>query len=597
MRFRLRTKETLAATALTCVVVALTALLQLLQVARLTSEEAARVADLTARQLYEQSRRALARTGRTPPWTALRADRELRALIDASVSYAPDLVYVLLADPDNTARVHSERAREGSRTPPRPALSDLVSANPLHRLFDLFQPGQLFETALPLDLDGRPFGSIRLGISTSLLHREVVRAARQTAILAGVALPIAWVFAILFTHLALQPIRRVTRAVARLRVGEAAPSSDLGRETEFQELARQLELLGEKLQAGGVAQGDESRFQTIVDHLEDGFMFLTTDNRIVYLNAAAEALLMGGIAEVGRPVSDVLGVDHPICGLLQKIQAGEGGARNTIVRLPDPAGAREILVSAVQLTNAREAMGTMVLLKDLESIKNLRSLVTYSAKLSALGRLTSGVAHEVKNPLNAMAIHLELLREKLGPDAALVQENLHVLQNEVGRLDRAMQSFLQFMRPQELSPADVNLNDLLAQIVALLTPEWEPRGVRFEWRPDSGLGPVVADHELLHQAFLNIALNACQAMPDGGTFRIATHQDGAMAQITFRDEGVGIPAEDLEKIFKLYYTTKPDGSGVGLSLVYRIVQLHDGSIEVASTPGQGTTFTVQIPMA
>lgn len=223
--------------------------------------------------------------------------------------------------------------------------------------------------------------------------------------------------------------------------------------------------------------------------------------------------------------------------------------------------------------------------------------MTASAKLSALGRLTSGVAHEVKNPLNAMAIHLELLRKRLGPDATPVQENLDVLHNVIGRLDRAMQGFLKFVRPQELAPTAVYLNDLLGQIVALLSPEWEPRAVQFEVHPDPTLDQVVADPELLHQAFLNIALNACQAMPHEGTIQIATQREGTMVRISFHDEGVGIPAEDLEKIFSLYYTTKPDGSGVGLSLFYRIVQLHDGSIEVASTPGQGATFTVLIPCA
>jgi signal transduction histidine kinase len=598
MDFRLRTKETLAATALTFLVVATTALLQVLQITRLSTEEASRAADLMARQIYTQGRRVLARGTGQSPWEALRADRELRALIETSVSYAPDLVYVLVADRGDLVWLHSEHAKEGSKLPARPNLRHLTLANPLDRLFGLIHQGQVYEAVLPLDLDGRPFGSIRLGVSTSLLQQELWKSLRQTAVLAGVALPVAWVFAMLLTHLALQPIRRVTREVERLRRGEAPPArAALGREVEFQELAAQLDLLGEQLQAGPKSGGGEGRFQAVVDRLEDGFVFLTADQRLLYLNAAAESLLAPtGGAVVGRPLADVLGPDHPIRTVLQKARAADGALRNTIVQVPGAAGAREVLLSAVPLKDAQETMGTMLLLKNLESIKTLRSLVSYSAKLSALGRLTSGVAHEVKNPLNAMAIHVELLREKLGPEAGMVQENLDILQTEVGRLDRAMQGFLKFMRPQELAPAAVDLNELLGRIITLLAPEWESQGVRFDFQPDPDLPPIMADGELLHQAFLNIALNACQAMPTGGTCQIATHRDGdATARISVSDQGVGIPPEDRERIFALYYTTKPEGSGVGLSLVYRIVQLHDGSIEVTSEPNLGTTFTVQLP--
>ena len=259
---------------------------------------------------------------------------------------------------------------------------------------------------------------------------------------------------------------------------------------------------------------------------------------------------------------------------------------------------REFLVSRFAVADAERTMGTMVLLKDLDSIKTLRSLVSYSAKLAALGRLMSGVAHEVKNPLNAMTIHLELLKERLGASTKGVQENLDVIGSEIKRLDRAVQGFLKFMRPQELALTAVNLNELLRGLGALLQPEWEPAGVRFDLELGSTLYPITADEELLRQAFLNILLNSCQAIPEGGAIRIATAlEQGEWVRVTISDEGTGIPAEDLDKIFRLYYTTKAEGSGIGLSMVYRIIQLHDGSVDVASEVGRGTTFTVRLPIS
>ena len=145
-----------------------------------------------------------------------------------------------------------------------------------------------------------------------------------------------------------------------------------------------------------------------------------------------------------------------------------------------------------------------------------------------------------------------------------------------------------------LSPVD--LNALLQNIVTLLGAEWQKAGIRFAFKPASSLPSITGDEESLHQAFLNILLNACQAMPTGGTVRITTEPEGrGTVKVVIADEGGGIPSEDLEKIFTLYYTTKPEGSGIGLSLVYRTVQLHDGSIDVSSEIGRGTTATIRFP--
>jgi len=239
----------------------------------------------------------------------------------------------------------------------------------------------------------------------------------------------------------------------------------------------------------------------------------------------------------------------------------------------------------------------VVLLKDLESIKTVQSLVSYSAKLAALGRLTSGIAHEVKNPLNAMMIHLELLKDRLEGAPGEVQRSLEVMGGEIRRLDRVVQGFLRFMRPQDVAFKTLDLNALLASVAALVEAECAGRGIRFVSALDPALPAISADEELLRQAFLNILQNACQAMPDGGVVTVRTERLGKESiRVAVEDQGVGIPPEDLDKIFKLYYTTKPDGNGIGLSIVYRIVQLHDGLIEATSQAGQGTTMLVRLPV-
>jgi len=153
------------------------------------------------------------------------------------------------------------------------------------------------------------------------------------------------------------------------------------------------------------------------------------------------------------------------------------------------------------------------------------------------------------------------------------------------------------MRPQELALTSVDLNGLLRELEALLRPEWQNAGVQFVADLDPELHSIRADEELLRQAFLNILLNACQSMPKGGTVRTSTALDqGEYVRVAISDEGTGIPPEDLEKIFSLYYTTKAGGTGIGLSLAYRFVQLHDGSIDVSSEVGNGTSFVVRLPL-
>jgi signal transduction histidine kinase len=268
--------------------------------------------------------------------------------------------------------------------------------------------------------------------------------------------------------------------------------------------------------------------------------------------------------------------------------------------------------------------------RNLAYLSRMQSTLAYSRKLVALGRLTAGIAHEVKNPLNAMMIHLELLRTKIRnglvaparetqplaatgtaglapsagrPAAALTPgvqgalQHVEIIESEIRRLDEVVQGFLKFSRPEDLRLQPVRLAAVFDEILPLMEPEAKKNNVRVEIDCPSSL-TVNADGAMLRQAFLNLALNACQAMPTGGSLRLACAPiKRDRVEVRFEDTGVGIPPQNLEKIFDLYFTTKDHGTGIGLSMVYRIIQLHDGEIEVQSTPGRGATFRVLLPKA
>ena len=234
-----------------------------------------------------------------------------------------------------------------------------------------------------------------------------------------------------------------------------------------------------------------------------------------------------------------------------------------------------------------------------DSVKRTQ-LLELSRRVTALGRLTAGVAHEVKNPLNAMMIHLELLKQKLeeGADAQSAGSHVDVISREIRRLDDVVQGFLKFAKPEELSFQAIDAQEITGDILKTLAPEADAAGVELVTECSAEVPAIEADPTILRQALLNLAKNALQAMTSGGrlTVSCAPTKDGRV-EIRIADTGVGIPAENLAKIFDLYFTTKEHGTGIGLSLVYRTIQLHNGDIDVESTPGVGTTFIIKLPPA
>jgi PAS domain S-box-containing protein len=599
MRIGIRVKEAVVVTLLTLLVVATTTLIHLSHLSRVVAVEASRQAELIARQIYAQSRAAIAAAPSADPLEILRGDRELRNLLDSSVGYSPHLLYAMVADQTGRIVLHTERAKQGAPAPIYPGLAALADLDPVSRFRELYRGARTYEASLPLALNGAPFGSIRLGVSTTLLRRELGASLRQSLTLAGIALPLAWLAAMLLARVTLRPVRALAGQVDRIRRGEWTPEPAAAGGDEFQELSAQLTRLGREMHADRIATlSEKAHLQHVVDQLEDGVIFMSREMRILFYNKVAEEVIGRPLEEaVGESLAELLPASHALRPLVERALEGGTGFRNATVAMAVGARRRDYLVSAFPVEDAHEVMGAVVLLKDLESIKTVQSLVSYSAKLAALGRLTSGIAHEVKNPLNAMMIHLELLKDRLEDAPKQVQASLEVMGGEIRRLDRVVQGFLRFMRPQEVAFKTIDLNGLLQSVQALVEAEWQSRGVRFAVDLDPRLPQISADDELLRQAFLNVMQNACQAMPDGGCLTVKTERLGReWVQISVRDEGVGIGPEDLDKIFKLYYTTKPDGNGIGLSLVYRIVQLHDGAIEAESEPGRGTTMLVRLPV-
>jgi signal transduction histidine kinase len=238
----------------------------------------------------------------------------------------------------------------------------------------------------------------------------------------------------------------------------------------------------------------------------------------------------------------------------------------------------------------------LLTLRDIESFERIGSHLELSERLAALGRVTAGVAHEVKNPLNSMRLWLEVLKANM-PIEPEPQQAVKMLDSEIDRLDHAVKTFLNFTKPVEVNLEETDLRALLEEVLDAARPAIVKAGVELRVEFGSSHPYVLIDRQLIQQAFLNLVLNACDFTEPGGQVTLSLNHAGESAAITVADSGKGIPLENQKKIFQLFFTTRPGGTGIGLANTFRFVQLHNGRIEFNSEAGRGTIFRVELPLS
>jgi signal transduction histidine kinase len=337
----------------------------------------------------------------------------------------------------------------------------------------------------------------------------------------------------------------------------------------------------------------------VLGGLDDGLLLFSVDGRAVMVSPAVERFLsMPSDQLLGRRAEDIFPPDHEVREAI-KLRDGEfqpvASAEVVLSGLDGPP--RRVGVSVEVIGEGDARMGTLVKFKDLESRERIGTQLQVSERLANLGRITAGVAHEVKNPLNSMRIWLENLKASMPDVDGLQLQAVRVLDTEIDRLDSVVKRFLDFTRPPEMHQEESSLKEILEEVLVVQRPEFDKANIKVESRLDSGVANVLVDRPLLMQALINLLVNALEAMPGGGHLFVALRRRGEMAEIEIRDTGRGIAPEHRQRIFQLFFTTRPGGSGIGLASAFRTVQLHNGSIEFESEVGRGTTFRINLPLA
>jgi signal transduction histidine kinase len=587
-------------------------LLHVTFVARVLLEESRARAELLANTVFQRAKDVV--PGQADPWAAIRADGGLRAILESS-AFARNVTYAAICNVDGVAEAAWDPSREGKVLPPAGDLDALVRKRGVQQLMSIYaSSGKTLEVRQPLLLGGAAFGTIRIGMSTLLVREEFSRELWLVGVTGLVALLVAVFVSAGFARLILRPIHVIKSGLTRLGRGEFGVRLDLPQQDEFGELGSFFNVVSAQLSAGRSQLADQKAgLPSAVERIEDEVAIFNPAGELLFANPAMLATLPR--EPIGRTLDDLLADGHPYRDLVrQAVVSGESSGPVTADVPPPADGAEAQAAGGERLAMAHaikdrggQPVGVMLVARDVAALGRVQSMLNYSRKLVALGRLSAGVAHEVKNPLNAMTIHLELLEQKLrraaeaaaeGPDLGPALEHVRVIGGEVQRLDQVMQGFIKFNRPEDLLLQAIPVSSLVDGVVRVISPECASAGVTVVTAGLDGLPDINGDPEMLRQALLNLALNARQAMPEGGTLRIsAAAVRGRRVEILVEDTGIGIKPEHLGRIFDLYFTTRARGSGIGLSMVYRTVQLHDGEIEVQSTEGRGTTFRIVLPQA
>lgn len=456
----------------------------------------------------------------------------------------------------------------------------------------------------------KPLLYVRVIVVPSLIRNEMIPTLKQNAKVAAFSVIGAVIITFLFSTLAFRELGHIGHMLDLAARGEfetETPAPEKPATDELSVMASKVSLLGQRLRGAQYEVSDlRGNIDRLLQDLEDAVFIFNRERCLVFASGSVEKFRGKNRADLpGLTISDVFPPSTTLGLLIAQASQTGRTVRNRRVPFGAPGenlgGLAVVLLSVDILESLPGATGpgsgVLVRLRDPEAQRKIGRELQTADRLAAISRVSGGVAHEVKNPLNAILLHVEVARAKLARGDTDVGPQMEIISREILRLDRVVKTFLDFTRPVELNLRNVPAQELVSEIVDLARPQAAAARIQIDVQQEAEGVEVRVDRDLLKQAVLNVVVNAMQAMPDGGKLRFESSATEETAEIRVSDTGPGIPQELREKIFRLYFTTRKEGSGIGLAMTFRIVQLHDGTIDFTSEPGKGTTFLIRLPIA
>jgi signal transduction histidine kinase len=548
--------------------------------------------NVVAAEVFEQVRAALARA-QGDPIAGLRADRDLHSFIQSVRAFGTGIVFIGV-DTQGGENIVGQGDALPADTLSADALRGAAQTPlPFHLMRALWREHN-YVVQRPILINDRPFAMIRVGLSTALVADEVHHLVWAMLAVSLVIIVLAASAGSAIGGLLSRSVVAITTGVEQLASGSEEVNLAVGGHDELGTLAEKFNRLSRQvLNERNRWENERGGLFKALRSMTDAIILLDADSTILFANTEAQTrLAMSPNASEGRALPMVLGRSHPLVRMADAALGAGTEAHDVAIEFQDSAHhTLHCLVSIFPLSRGRETAGLLVALRDLKPVAELETVVEYSSHLARMGGLISGVAHQIRKPLNVLAIRLEWMRQDAAQGMPLAA-HIESIRYEIHRLDLAIEGLLRFMRPERLERGEVSLIELLTEAGAQVTSS----AIKVDYQTDGALPRLNVDRALLAEAFRNIFHNAAEAMPDGGriTVRASNLYDG-FVEVVIADRGCGISREQIRNIFDLYFSTKPGGTGVGLSLALRAIDLHQGTIEVESDAGVGTRVRVRLP--
>jgi signal transduction histidine kinase len=558
----------------------------------------------------EQLKQAVNRQPNTSLPEALQ-DPDLVSLFKNIMLYSHyAILEIAVVDPNhnNEILLDSSPHRLGAILPPYQDFQPLVTSKAWYQKLGALY-GKDYYQLQKLLVAGSSNLHVRVVIDPHFIELDIGPVLKRQARVALFATIGALALTFLVSMVAFRPLAKLRRQLDMLSRGEYEQEAPVEKPAtdELSVMASKVSMLGQRLRGAQYEVSDlRGNIDRLMQDLEDAVFIFNRERRLVFASGTVEKFVGRGRSDLpGQTIASIFPPETPLGLIIEHASETAHPVRSRRV-LMEPVDGIAAPVPAVLLSvdlletrpgGTAPRSGILVRLRDPEAQRKIGRELQTADRLSAISRVSGGVAHEVKNPLNAILLHVEVAKAKLAHGDTEVEPQMEIIGREIVRLDRVVKTFLDFTRPVELRLNTISLQILLNEVVELARPQAQTLKIGVSVANEAEDVEVRVDADLIKQAMLNVVMNAMQAMPEGGELRFSSSITNDMVEVRISDSGSGIPPELREKIFKLYFTTRKEGSGIGLAMTFRIVQLHDGTIDFTSEPGKGTTFFIRLPIA
>jgi len=597
---RLQTRLILYSTLLIVLIMALVFLLVEKRQSEIIQEEAKKRGMAIAQNLASISTNALL----TYNYVVLEQNAERVALEE-------DILYIIIHDKENKVAAYSQHGEKQGMV-----LTDEVSQKAVRTKEPLIQSthsgvkgSPLLDISIPVYIkeSQEKWGTVRIGLSLERMHEQISKTRLNLLLLGLFTIVLGNLGSIFFARRITKPISKLVGTTISAAQGNLHQVIDIRTGDEIEELARNFNFMMEQIRRH--RNELEDRLQEITslkaytDHvlasMTNGLMTIDLEKKIVTVNEMAKRIVGRGKEGIaGFSMEQVLGEQHPLYKILMETLTQEKGISHIEVELKRDGESLWLIAGTSLLIGGEgKTIGALVIFQDITQIKSLEEKLRQADRLAALGILSAGLAHEIKNPLSAIKTFVQLLPQKIGNPSFMEKFNITV-PREVDRINHLVEDLLELTRKRVRSLVDLKADSLIHQVIDLHGEELKKGQIAFQDHLNKTILPVHGDAETLYRAFSNLIINAIQAMPNGGTLSISSKLDSSSSsvEITFRDTGIGMDETTAKNIFNPFFTTKDKGVGLGLALTRKIIEDHRGTIEVVSEKGMGTTFTVLLPV-